>query len=1407
MPKEGLGSHLERLLAEGTAPGAPDAELLADVLWMAAHVRWETTEPSGGAGAAGPPQPGMPSPGSTPEEPEQEEGSRPGRADQRVALYPRDSPPARQEPAGTAVGPVQDIVDAPRPPSLTNTLALTRALRPLKQYVAAPGPPTLDEDRTARASGDAGILLPSWRQQQERRLSADLIVDTGQTMAIWHRTGTELRDLLERHGAFRDVRCWALDSDRRDPILTPFRSVRGLHAAGLATPSPLSRLADPGGRRLLLILTDGVGPAWSYGSLTQQLAKWAGIRPMAVLQVLPRRLWHRTALQAAPVSAHLPDPALPVPRFRCTAPLPGVPLDSPARNAIAWIPVMEPTADWLAPWVGLLTNRGYRSVPMLAAALSVVDRPGTPSAVTGAAATLSPAEQVAAFREGASPSAFRLACRLAAAPLTLPVMRLVQRAVCPGSPATDLAELFLSGLLFRRVPPQPGEDPEEVLYDFQPGVRHILLGALPVSDSVAVLDVLAKVSDRVARTFGGTLSFPALAAPAETDGSRSQLSGESLPFAEVALTVLESAGGIHRARAEALRARLADRPQQAPLAADASAESLVRRISSLGRARLAGRAALRDSSLRMRGGRGVPLVSDARDPVLLGAHPVAERSQGTPPFVARDVLPEVTAALGSGSTFVLLVGESLAGKTRLAYEAMRERCPTHQLVVPISRQAMVALVEPVSRMKRVVLWLDDLEQYLGAGGLTAGMVGRMLDSPRSEVIILATMSAHQHARIRIPYAADDEPGRDMLRQAREVIRLATTVRVDRRWSAAEIARAQQSARGDSRLAAAVRDASRQGHGVAEFLAAAPALLSDWYDAWAPGTHPRAAALVGAAVDARRAGVHRPLAEDLLRQLHGTYLELRGGSLLRPESWPDALSWACSPARATSSLLLPRAENRYLAFDYLHLTLDERIPPPRIPDNTWRILIEYADPATLLDIGTTAYQRGELMQAMSAFEKAGAEGDRLPRQWYATCLSEAGHAQRAAELYQELVRESEAELGVDAPETLANRNGYARCVGQSGNPLSAAALLEDVVTDRTRVLGPDHAHTLNSRNNLAFFLGTAGDHAQAVDLYEEVLADRTRLLGPDHPHTLSSRYGLAYFIGDSGRPAEAARLFQSLVDDRTRIQGPYHPYTLNNRRHQAHFLGEAGHADEAAGLFATLTQDCLSVLDPNHPDTLASRHGHARFIGEAGAPRQAVLLLERLLEDSEQAGADEPDSPITLLRRRYLAYFYGESGNLARALRLLGDLEADSRRVHREDHPQLFAVREAQARFIGAAGRYAEAVALYGRLVPECIQSLGSDHPQTLSARAGHARSLCHSGRPAEAVELLEALIPDSTRVLGSDHPHTFNNRHLHAYCVGQAGNRDRAERLFELLLHDRIGVFGIDHPGTVETRRELDALW
>jgi tetratricopeptide (TPR) repeat protein len=490
----------------GLDPGATE---LADALWLA---RW--SRPTGGAGGPGTaevrpddsghtPLPGFlqrPGPEGTdgrgvrlapgPPEPEPEDGL--------VSLYPGAGAPGRGRPAA-GVGALN--VAIPEAAALPRLLELQAALRPLQRYrsPARPLREVLDEsataDRTARAGG---LLLPVFRPVSRGDAAMQLLMDASSSMYVWERMLRELGGVFERLGAFHEVQVRYLHatpeggpavSGRFDPEPAGLRSVE--------------QLSDPTGRRITLLVSDCAGPLWRSGQAHRLLYRLARHGPVAVLQPLPARLWSRTRLPVSYGVLHRAEGLVRSTPLRFSAGAAGY---ATAPDALP-VPVLPPTAQALGAWARLLAGTGAGEVP---AAVGWVrpDQPATHAAPRRA--TVPAPALVAGFRSAASPAAAQLAVYLAAAPLFLPVMQLVQRTMLPDSGPAELAEVLLGGLVVRA----RGDDHR--WYEFADGIRDVLLA--PLGRDEALL-VLKHCSEYVEQRFGKSgPNFPALAITQLTEG-------------------------------------------------------------------------------------------------------------------------------------------------------------------------------------------------------------------------------------------------------------------------------------------------------------------------------------------------------------------------------------------------------------------------------------------------------------------------------------------------------------------------------------------------------------------------------------------------------------------------------------------------------------------------------------------------------------------------------------------------------------------------------------------------------------------------------------------------------------------------------------------------------------------------
>lgn len=190
---------------------------------------------------------------------------------------------------GTDLATVGRPVRLPGSRALAEELKLARALRPIKQYRRAWHRSDLDEEATAARFAETGLLEPVLRVGRERWLRCSLVIDDGLSMLLWQRTVVELQLLLERSGAFRQVKAYGLGTRGPGPV-----RLRG-KPFGTGTPrlSP-GVLADPGGQSLVLVVSDGVGAAWRDGRMRAVLDRWGSCGPVAVVQMLPRWMWAGT---------------------------------------------------------------------------------------------------------------------------------------------------------------------------------------------------------------------------------------------------------------------------------------------------------------------------------------------------------------------------------------------------------------------------------------------------------------------------------------------------------------------------------------------------------------------------------------------------------------------------------------------------------------------------------------------------------------------------------------------------------------------------------------------------------------------------------------------------------------------------------------------------------------------------------------------------------------------------------------------------------------------------------------------------------------------------------------------------------------------------------------------------------
>ena len=496
-------------------------------------------------------------------------------------------------------------------------------------------------------------------------------------------------------------------------------------------------------------------------------------------------------------------------------------------------------------------------------------------------------------------------------------------------------------------------------------------------------------------------------------------------------------------------------------------------------------------------GRRPPRVRDV-GAVDLGVHeaePIESGRSGSaggtvPPYVRRDVHPWLVERISSGG-FVLIEGRSAVGKSRLAFQAMREAVPEHRLLVPDDGKALAELAALGRAPERSLIWLDDLERFLGSDGLARSVLDRLCPPGTTDVTVLATLRLEER-RARVQ-PADDSAGRELSQLVADVLSRAQTLDspIAPGLTASERERARASA--DSRIAHAVERSEQDGFGAT--LCGGPAVVKRFKRA-EQGENLAGAAVVAVVVDARRTGYLRPLPSAALKALYLGYVPEADRYRHDLPTFEQAMDWAVTREHGTSCLI-PRADGTYEPFDYLtdYIQSQYQRQVKDIPDQVWDTISTLTEPDMLLRIGVTAYNAKLFPRAEKCFRSAAAAG--LSEGWYdlGIVLRDVGRTEEAEAAYRQ---------AAEAGDTNARYN-LGVLFREAGRTEEAEAAYRQAA----------EAGDTDAMNNLGDLLHKAGRTEEAEAAYRQAIA-------AGHAY---ARYNLGNLLRETGRTKEAEAAYR------------------------------------------------------------------------------------------------------------------------------------------------------------------------------------------------------------------------------------------------------------------------------------------
>ena len=430
--------------------------------------------------------------------------------------------------------------NAPKAPGLRKRRELARALRPLMRKVPSKTNMILDEEETVNQTCEQRTWTTVLKPRRERWLDLALVVEESNSTRIWEGIIKEFQKLTELQGAFRYTRAWSLKTDAQEEI----KLFSQQNNSTEQRPRSPKELLDPTGRRLILLISDCTSCIWRKGQIHQFLKTWSNYNPLAIVQLLPERLWNKTVMgYGFPVTLSASVPGVPNKKLLVD----GLPVweEINLANSIT-SPVITLEPNYLLKWSRMLAGIASTQTAGILFEESWINCLPEESTENN---QLTSEELVQRFRVTASPTARRLAGLMALVPVSLPVVYLIQKTLLKESLQVHVAEVFMSGLLKPITSENTTNKGETVQYDFIEGVRELLVDSVPTPD---VDEVLEKVSQYIAEKVGVSIEdFTALLSP--NDDWDEETRENILPFARITETVLRRLGGEYAALADTLK--------------------------------------------------------------------------------------------------------------------------------------------------------------------------------------------------------------------------------------------------------------------------------------------------------------------------------------------------------------------------------------------------------------------------------------------------------------------------------------------------------------------------------------------------------------------------------------------------------------------------------------------------------------------------------------------------------------------------------------------------------------------------------------------------------------------------------------------------------------------------------------
>jgi len=168
-------------------------------------------------------------------------------------------------------------------------LKIARQLKPLKRKIQLHNEMLLDIEKTVEFFAETKVLQAILRPSESKEFTLSIVIDKGTSMFLWEELITNFKKDITTYGIFDKINFYYLSSDESKVQLFADKNL---------TIPKNHKIAELNHRRnITFVLSDCVSLSWRTNSVYDEFINfWTKNSFVAIVQMLPHRMWKRTPL-------------------------------------------------------------------------------------------------------------------------------------------------------------------------------------------------------------------------------------------------------------------------------------------------------------------------------------------------------------------------------------------------------------------------------------------------------------------------------------------------------------------------------------------------------------------------------------------------------------------------------------------------------------------------------------------------------------------------------------------------------------------------------------------------------------------------------------------------------------------------------------------------------------------------------------------------------------------------------------------------------------------------------------------------------------------------------------------------------------------------------------------------------